>query len=425
MRTSSTLGLAAGLASAVLFWSNAVAQTGEASGEVAPICPSPTARDRHEGARVRAALQQHRSSWGAIAFGQVRGCALRLQASYQRQAERRQRRIDHGSGVTFVGALGAGLSGPAGVNTQHIWLGGALLPVLVLDYSAHEPIRDLYHAGASAFQLVTTRYEQVQALAQTVDATAGAAAPVEPPGCARVEVHVATLTSWTKDDDRDALLPEAQRLLADCQKLTQTVRETNLLVQSARALGDLSTQRYATDILALDQLIIARSRDLRFTPFETISNIVVSPLRTLDAFLTGDGAKAAVDKLRSAVTFEAMKLDLQPINLPQLPGQLTPTAPASAAARARLGVRRTEENQRRGELVAAILIDLDKVAGDLAMAQRQQAYRHALLSDLRTAAAYTELTFNYSATSGIVTVKLAPPSPPSPPAPTATSPPAQ
>ncbi len=347
-------------------------------------------------------------------FSDLQRYTAQLQGHYYLRSGRQQRFMDNGAGVTFIGALGAGLSGRVGVATQRAWLGVAFLPVLLTNVNANEPTRDLFHAGALGLGLVSRRYEIMHHALETLQATQGSALATPPPNCDGVARALRDVSAWPQGgDDRAAVLPEALRLTEACRSVDADYQNTEITLSALRALEAHWASDLANDAFALDRLLIYKDRQFRFSPSETVGAMAAAPFRTLDNFLSGQDTAQALKTMQTVMAFENMNVTLSQMQVPARHEATATVTMLSPQARARA----TAQNRANGPSLSRLttaLETLDRTARELSIAQNRQAYRSQVLSEFYDLAAARYLVFTFSPTSGVVSVELRSTLPPPP-----------
>lgn len=339
-------------------------------------------------------------------FDDVGRYADQLQGHYYLRSGRQQRFMDNGAAVTFTGALGAGLSGRVGAATQRAWLGVAFMPLLLTNVNANEPTRDLFHAGTLGLGLLSHRYDTMKSYVRTLTTVENSAIASPPPDCALAAETLRITSVWAQGDDRTALLPEAQRLLAGCLAVQADYQHTELTISALRALEQHWTSDFAQDVFELDRLLVYKDRQFRFSPSETIGAMAAAPFRTLDTFLSGQDTTQALKTMQTVVAFEDMTLSLAPMHLPARRDVTAPIALLDGAARARASAQTRAARQPSIDAVAGVVSVLERAGRDLNVAQNRQAYRSSLIAEFYGAAALRHLVFAFSASRGVVSVRL-------------------
>lgn len=329
----------------------------------------------------------------------VRTDVMRLHGFYNRRAQRQQTFMDIGSGISVIGAAGA-FEGGISNSTREAWAIAAFVPVVISQFNAHEPTRELFHGGALALQLITLRYDRYNRALSLL----GEPAAVD---CAPIAARRDTILNWTRvqaQRDRDpegVLLAEVRRLHAACVEVKNRADALAFTRDYARRLSGYLAADYAADVLQLDHAIVGKDRELRYTPSETLNALVASPLRAADMLLTGQNTKAALDSLKTQIAFTGLNRNLATIDLPPLPTTAPPVSPLSEAA---LALVRPGGPSEVEEQVGA----LRTLAERLRDRQRLQAFELRMAGELTGAAGADYLTFAYDAATATTTVSLGP-----------------
>lgn len=323
---------------------------------------------------------------------------MRLDRYYARRAERQQTFLDAGSLITVVAAAGA-FEGNISPNTRQAWAIAAFTPSIISQFNAYQPTRELYHGGSLAAQLITLRYDR---LMRAIDLIGTPTTP----DCARVRTALTAVTSkrgavgLTYDGD-GVLLNEAKRLDTACLALQARARSLTFLAVSASRLRASFVPEYVADVLALDDALLAKDRDLRFTPIETLAAIMTSPLRAADFTITGENTKAAVDALKTQIAFSGLNRSLASVPLPALPtsGLVAPPPPLSDAAIA-LSTSSAPQQLRND------IQTLRELSAEISHFQAEQAYTERFASELVRVAAADYLAFTYDAVTNTTLVEV-------------------
>lgn len=332
-------------------------------------------------------------------YQNARNSVLRLDRYYARRAERQQTFLDAGSLITVVAAAGA-FEGNISPRTREAWAVAAFTPSIISQFNAYQPTRELFHGGSLAVQLITLRYDR---LIRAIDL---ADAPTPAVNCAGASGALTTITENRRSvgaayDGDGVLLQEARRLKTACLALQARARSLEFMASSARRLQSGFVQEYVADILALDDALLAKDRDLRFTPIETLAAIVTSPLRAADFAITGENTKAAVDALKTQIAFSGLNRSLASVPLPTLPtsGLVPPPPPLSEAAIAL--ATQTAPEQLRNDVET-----LRGLSAEISHLQAQQAYTERFAAELVRIAAADYLTFTYDAVTNTTLVEV-------------------
>lgn len=331
----------------------------------------------------------------------VRRDVMRLHGFYNRRAQRQQAFMDFGSGVSIIGAAGA-FEGGISDSTRRAWAIAAFVPVVFSQFNAYEPTRELFHGGALALQLITLRYDRynralglLEGVGRTVD-------------CAPYAEALATIQRWSRTDasaetrayDPDRLLlAEARRLNSACLDLKRRAEELGFATSYAAHLRPYLAAEYAADVLQLDHAIVGKDHELRYSPSETLSALVASPLRAADMLLTGENTKAAIDSLKTQIAFSGLNRNLATIGLPPLPAAAPPIAPLSESA---LSLGRPEAPDEVNTQVTT----LRALAEGLRVRHARQTFELRLAGELSGAASADYLTFAYDAATTTTTVSI-------------------
>lgn len=328
-----------------------------------------------------------------------------LHAFYNLRAKRQQTFLDIWAGLTFVGAAG-GLEGNLSTTTRQAWGVAAFAPVVISQFNAYEPTRELFHGGALALQLITTRYDRLDRALTVVDASAGAH------NCRALDTLVDKIGNEMKvargplpsQDPEGRLIAEARRLQRDCIALESNSETMARAVSHSSHIRSMLAADYAASVLELDHALLAKDRDLRYTPGETLGAILASPLRAADSLLTGQNTQVAINSLKTQVAFTGLNRSLGTVRLPPLPGR-----PAEVAAISP-GVDELDQAgaEPRRAVFARHLTELRREADRLRRAQRQQEFGLLLASEYATAAASDYLTFTFDPTTSTTTIALGP-----------------
>jgi hypothetical protein len=270
-----------------------------------------------------------------------------------------------------------------GTNTQRLWIVGAFIPVVISNQNAFEPTRDLYYAGALALDMVSLRYKRLVELDTLFQATAGGsvAVPLTRPDC---------IFSGTVPE---ALKIEKSRLEAICSELTTADLALDDVLGSARAQNEakILLDGYKSDVRRLDDLLLAKDRDFRNSPVETIGAFASSVPRALDLVLTGTNVQQLVNDMKVQTAFSNMNMNLSAVRLPPLPAEIErPSVPSQVLS----------------TVGSAPVVSYTKKVGD---AVARYNYRRSIAREWSEAAAATELAFTYDPAARQVQVKLTAP----------------
>ena len=155
----------------------------------------------------------------ASTYGEVRAAGRVLADYYAARSERQQNFLDSGAFFTGAGALGYAFSGPAGAATQSYWGYGALLPIILVEFNANEPTRDLFFAGRIGADLIRDRYALLSRRLTWISALDGEDARLTDTPCTDIEKRLSDVAGW-QADDRAALQPTALAIADRCRELT-------------------------------------------------------------------------------------------------------------------------------------------------------------------------------------------------------------
>ncbi len=360
--------------------------------------------------------------------------AVRLEArglaeAYQQRSSRQQRFLDAASGVTVIGAIGAAASGNVSTNTQNNWIYGALAPVVLTQFNANEPTRDLFFAGGLGMDLITARYDGLVSAARRLKARYPAES--QPPdgreaarpsragssmdfSCQPAEATLDQVTAWTNvPGPRAVILADAQQVVDHCHALSGARGQIGVLVNAITAGGERWPAAFATDALGLDSALLAEDRDLRFTPLETVGAILASPFRAVDTLISGTDPQSDLKKIQTHEALSGISQTLTPINLPPVPDRVPDRILISDGARAQRSASTVPP--AAGQIsVGDALTDLAEAALILETERLALAQDIALVNEIALAAQLTELRFDYDITARLITVTLRKPSPEGP-----------
>ena len=311
-----------------------------------------------------------------------------LSRSYAELSGEQQSGVNTGSHVVAVGA-GAGLLSGSYPVWERAFGYAAFTPILFNQITALEPKRDLYAGARIGVDRITERYgalDQAGAEVKAIEDRAGSIDEV----CAPVWVSMRQAAG----NATSAIVSEAQRLATQCDALHRANVDHRLIRQDFELLEAQLPLQYAVDVVAFHENLKQRHRDMLFTPGETLTAILASPFRAADQLLTGQNGQQAVGQIRTQKAFEGLGQRLSPLTYRL-------TRPAAAV----------------GDHIpvpdALLIATEDPTTGNLRTAARQidnlrteQRRDRARVQRLLDAADRTELSFNYSATSGAVRISL-------------------
>ena len=343
-----------------------------------------------------------------------------LRAYYGFRAGRQQTFLDAGTTITGFGGVGASLSGGAGAHTQAIWGYGALLPVFISRFNAHEPTRDLYHGVGEGLDLVTVRYAIVRSATERLKTTVAAlgwsvspaatrlAADQTTGGCDGIDAQIAAVEGWAAGEARAGLLADALAARASCAKLREGRTQLDRFLAEATARQTKLHQAEASDAVRLDNLVRRRDDQLRYTPMNTFQALAAAPFETAGALLSGEDGRKALDNLKTQAAFTGLNMrlsELPTISLPEaLPAASDLKRPNATGATAR-------QLADRAAVSRGIASAIDEV-NDRRIGLNDAI---AIAREIAQAAALDRLGFSYDPATADVTVSLS-----GPPAPTTT-----
>lgn len=353
-----------------------------------------------------------------------------LETFYSRRAQRQQTFLDVGSLVTIIGAAGA-FEGGISDTTRRSWVIAGVLPSVVGRFNTYEPTRELFQGGALAVHLITLRHDRfnraLSLLVETpeIDCTAfdhslrsvsaerrqatenknaasvlAATAVSHPTDRARkAATDATTIANATVFDPEGVLLAESRRLRNTCYAMKRRALSVKSARLAAAAQSSVLANDFANDVLSLDRALIAKDRDLRYTPIETLTAVVASPLRALDALVSGEDSKIALDSLKTQIAFSGINRSLASIPLPSLAAPadaLTLLEPVSVEASTLNG----------GSALMVEIENLQRATDVLASDQQGLINRERWAADLFGAAQADYLAFTYDVATGTTTVTL-------------------
>ncbi len=336
------------------------------------------------------------------------GCLRRY---YALRAGRQQSVLDIGSNVVFVGGLGAVLSAGAGDTTQKDWAYAAVLPVVMAQFRASQPTRDLYAGGKIGLAVIGARYRELDkytnllgdALRVREDDTAAPDSTFKH-ACENLQ----TIEGWEAGEDRTALLPDYRKLKQAC--VTGGKAQTDLFSawQAAQSWRRAYAYAYSTDLVRLDDEILSKDRQLRYSPVQTLSAMAAAPFSAAATLLSSENGAQAVDRLKTQQTFSNMEVPLSSVVLPPCPPAITETYQLSDAALIRGTVTTPRAaKQPTFNQVKDTLDRMQAVADALNSASAHMNYRIRLATTIVTLAAYDRLAFSYDANTARISVALA------------------
>jgi hypothetical protein len=335
---------------------------------------------------------------------------------YLARSGRQQAVMDFGATTTGIGALGAGLSGPAGAHTTALWGYGALFGVVLVSFTGSQPNRDLHYAGHLGVQYVVNRYvilnNRVVILKalQTESAGSVAAACAATATSAAIGDNLTKVERWDSGDDKSAFLPMLRQMNDACSRLHAGEIEFGRAVRLADRSRLEWPAGFASDLLALDDAIAQRDARLRLTPNSAISAAAVAPLRVIDSLISGENTQEAVNRVRINALLDDMTVNLRPMAIPSSVGTIDGTFPSMAEIRdrsARTGRANPPTNRNPTDddiRDIAAWIDARRMLLEKArVAHNDQAF---FASELHAAAQRSLLKFDYVVDTGIAQLSL-------------------
>eukprot|EP01030_Chromulinospumella_sphaerica_P004465 gene4464-4369_t len=181
------------------------------------------------------------------------------------------------------------------------------------------------HAGAIGLSQIAARYEGLREISQTLDSYAPGEGSDE--SAVKVLKDAEDACNEVPDalDRIDSVLnggPETKALLEQAKVLYLACEQhlgDQQILSAQRAALRLSLRKatvsYATDVIALDSLIMQADRQLRATPLKALTTLAASPFNSASTLLTGDNGQAAIAKLKAQEVFGDLSMTLSPIRL--------------------------------------------------------------------------------------------------------------
>jgi len=348
-----------------------------------------------------------------LKYEEVSRRAAEIRWYYQARAGRQQRWLDWNTGATVGGGAGYLASAGAGAATQGYWGALALTPILLAQFNAYEPTRDLFHGASIGVDLISIRYARLNrsiAMLEAYRTPDGASDAGWRTACAALKIQLGIAGGWTANrPDKNAIVPDLQKLSKACGELDSQEDYHGALLSAGKAWKAQTPYLYANDVLAFDELVVHRDHDLRFTPLEALTSIAAAPFQTASTLLTGENGKKAIDGLKTQAAFASLDLQLSEIVLP--PALTTSEAMSvglSPTAAARRDVdERTKDDPEFAAVVAA-LQSAEAAASAINDARARQAFASVWVLSIRQAAAADRMSFNYDATKGTISISLGP-----------------
>lgn len=348
-----------------------------------------------------------RNAWPPL----IEAVAL-LSDYYLARSDRQQAFLDTGAGFTGVGATGAALSTAAGAQTVRLWGYGALVPIVLVNFNANAPTRDLYFAGHIGLQLIIDRYRRLHSRLQMLESELATA--LDPTVCQEVDRRLAEVEAWPAGEDKAAFLPVLTDTATACRAMIDADNQLRALARSAALLSREWPQGFVSDALRVESLMNERDNRLRTSPTQAFTTALVSPLRTVDSLLSSQNTQAALDQIETNAVLDGALVVLHQIDLPQAPspvttpvrypgalgGRATITRPAPPAGQARTTPTDTEV-RGLNDWLRRHLDDIERERVNLNV-------RTELASDLREAALQSQLAFDYTVNTRQIGVRLEP-----------------
>lgn len=332
-----------------------------------------------------------------------------LRRMYNERALRQQRWMDTASLGVFTGVLGFQTSVHAGTTTQTAWGYATLLPVVVAQFNANEPTRDLFHGAGIGLDIISARYALFRSSARSLhdfvsDTETHADLEAARTQCDAFDQTVGAVNAWDVESaERSLIAGEVGRIAAICSQLRATYSGLRAVESAYRPWEEQLPYLLANDVLALHSTAVQRDYDLRYTPVETLAGIASLPLQAASTLLTGQNARTAIDGLRTQATFASLDMRLSDLVIPTFD---TPAidyvtiAPSVLARRGRPGAEPSRSQ------VDGAIANLAETAADLNRARERLAYAATLYQTMRRVAEANSLTFSYDATTRSIRIVL-------------------
>jgi hypothetical protein len=326
---------------------------------------------------------------------------------YASRSDRQQAFIDTGAFFTGTGVLGYGVSAGAGVTTQSYWGYGALLPIVLVQFNANEPTRDLFFAGKIGADLINERYLLLNRRLELIEAL-NARNDSYRTACHGVEDKLLEVERWAASDDKTAILPAVTAVARRCRDLTEGRASMENLTTLAGVWKNQWARDLATDVVRLDDRLLERDSRLRTSPAEALTMLVSTSLRTLDALVSGENAQAAIDSIKVQAALDGLGIALSEVRLPPAPGLLEEPLVMSAAAEARSSASRTAPPRGAPPApdVPGTVMWLRNRIGILEQARAVHNERALWAGELSSAAKSTQLEFSFNANTQQIEVVL-------------------
>lgn len=361
-------------------------------------------------------------------IAQVEAASDCLRRYYGLRAGRQQTALDAQAGMVFVGALGSLASVKAGATTQAYWNYAALMPVVVAQFNANEPTRDLYAGGRVGLDVIASRYHRLAVLTRILEDSMRASGTWKPApyttACDRLKDGKG-VEDWAAGEDKAAMLPDYRKLRQACADAEFMELNLQSLYSAADTWKKSYSSAYARDLLRLDDEILNKDRDLRYSPVETLSAMAAAPFTAAATLLSGENGGKALDRLKTQGVFSSLNVPLEPIYLPPPPSPIPEFYVVGDAARARpteaLAVEKAAPKLSAKAAAAAaavvprkptaaevesMLVELQNVAKGVNDARGDLNYRLTIANAIVRLATYDRMDFTYDATTARISVVL-------------------
>lgn len=351
-----------------------------------------------------------------------------LQRYYAMRSGRQQVLLDGGAATVFIGGIGSLASKPAGATTQAYWSYVALTPVVISQFTANQPIRDLYTAGGIGLEVIEGRYRELERLEQNL----GHFKARPTPNCDAVAKL--NIEAWAPSDDKTAVLADYRAMRKGCAEVYTTDLAVDEVLAMVGGIKGRFPRDYANDLLRLDRQLLLKDRQLRYSPVQTLSAMAAAPFAAAATLLSGENGGQAIDRLKTQQTFSNLTVPLGPIVMPSVPAVtsqayqvsevallrattvLDEQAKAAAVAAAEAAKAAKAGKKAKAQPVAApptmpklpaAVATLQQAAVELNQWQAASGKRIALAREIVTVASYNQLLFDYDAPTGRIRVVLA------------------
>jgi hypothetical protein len=359
---------------------------------------------------------------------QIEAASDCLRRYYGLRASRQQTALDAESSIVFIGALGSLASVKAGATTQAYWSYAAIMPVVVAQFNANEPTRDLYAGGRVGLDVIASRYHRLEVLTGILDDSmhSGGALKTAPYSNPCTQLKAGTgVEDWASGEDKTAMLPDYRKLRQACANAEFMELNLQSLYTAANTWKASYSSAYARDLLRLDDEILNKDRDLRYSPIEALSAMAAAPFTAAATLLSGENGGKALDRLKTQGVFSSLNVPLEPIFLPPPPAPIPEFYTVGDAALARPAAVLAAENAapKLGAKAAAaaaavkprkptaaetstMLVKLQDAAKGLNDARGDLNYRLTIANAIASLAAYDRMDFTYDATTARISVVL-------------------